>query len=265
MHMKLIRKAAAILLVVASLGRAAHAQSVSASLAELRSNDYAIRKAGFYKIFNAANATTPLNSGFHLRAERTAAYARENPAVGTALITLLEREARPDPTKGMLSEDSYFGDLIGCVADLKDPRAVNGLLGAIATGGMAEGGLLALGPVAVPGLLRTLRHDRHEFYRATAASLLGRLAERGGQGIDTVSIKKDLIGGLADPSTFVRRDAAGALQAFSGADVRIAMQSLASKDTAVLIRSGKRVYPVRAAAMAWLRKADSVKKLSPPA
>jgi hypothetical protein len=264
-NMNLIRTgtASVLLVVLGSSGRAAHAQSLSASLTELTSKTYDTRKKGFYAIFRLANASTPPNAGFHLQAERTAAYAHENPAVATALIALLEREVQPDPAKGMLSEDSYFGDLIGCVADLEDSRAVNGLLGAISSGGMAEGGLLALGPVAVPGLLQTLHQDRHEFARAAAASILGRLVERGGVGNDTASIKTGLIAGLGDPSMYVRRDAADALRSFRGAELRGVMQSLASKDSAVTMRAGKRVYPVRAAAIEWLRK-DSLKKPPPP-
>src|SRR5207249_4686931 len=106
-------------------------------------------------------------------------YARKNPSVATALIALLERENRPDPSKENLSEDTYYGDLIGCVAALKGPRAVNALLGAINTGGMAEDGLMALGSVAVPGLLETLHSkSKHETSLSTAANVLGNLALR---------------------------------------------------------------------------------------
>jgi hypothetical protein len=264
--MSLLRSpASAILLALVTSACPIDAQSLGSSLTKLQSSSYEIRKAGFYEVFNLANASTPSNAGFRLRAERTASYARANPAVATALIALLEREVRPDPAKGMLSEDSYFGDLIGCVADLEDPRAVNGLLGAISTGGMAGGGLVALGPVAVPGLLRTLGTDGHEFARQSAADVLGLLVERGTVANDTASIRAGLIGALSDPSMYVRGDVVVALRSFSGTELRTVMQSIASRDTAVRLRSGKREYPVRATAIAWLRRDSSLKKTRPPA
>src|SRR5207244_6893790 len=112
------------------------AQTPNAAIADFRSDTYARRAAGFYKILTIANKDQQPTGSLRPRAQALADYARKNPSVATALIALLERENRPDPSKENLSEDTYYGDLIGCVAALKGPRAVNALLGAINTGGM---------------------------------------------------------------------------------------------------------------------------------
>jgi hypothetical protein len=80
--------------------------------------------------------------------------------IKAALVELLEKEnaliqdQHTDflATGKTLSHEymNYYGDLIAAVAALKDPRATNGLLGAIATGNLATRGLAALGIDALP-------------------------------------------------------------------------------------------------------------------
>jgi hypothetical protein len=265
--MKLIKRAAmcvtVILLAVAT--SRGEAQSLNSALADLRSNSYDIRSAGFSKIMRLANKGIDSSGSFQAEMRNLVAYAHKNPSVGPALIALLERENRPDPAKNNLTEDSYYGDLIGAVAALKDPRAVNALLGAIDTGGMAEGGLSALGRAAVPGLIGILGSTgRHELARAAAAGVLGRLARRPDVMRDSSTIEAALVRSLSDKSRYVRSNAIAALGAYPNPTVRHAIESIALRDTAVSDRSGMRTYPVRAAALSWLHRDDSLKLIRRP-
>jgi HEAT repeat protein len=265
--MKLIKSAAVSVTVIllslpASRGQA---QSLNTALVDLRSNSYEIRSAGFSKIMRLANKGIDSSGSFRAEMRNLVAYAHRNPSVAPALIALLERENRPDPAKDNLTEDSYYGDLIGAVAELKDPRAVKALLGAITSGGMAEGGLAALGSAAVPGLLEALGStDRPELARAAAAGVLGRVARRSDAVRDSSAIESALLHALSDKSRFVRSNAIAALGAYPSPIARHAIESIALSDTAVSDRSGMRVYPVRAAALSWLHRDDSLKLIRRP-
>jgi HEAT repeat protein len=249
---------AAAVIVLAIPGNSVRAQSLSATLSQLNSNEYETRRAGFYRIRSLANADNPTKAGSGSRAPSIVRYASIHPEVASALITLLERENLPDPAKDSLTEDAYYGDLIGSVAALKDPRAVNALLGAVQTGRLATNGLASLGQAAVPGLLAKLRSQDHEMQREAAARTLGTIAARPEVSApDGAAIKAGLLNALSDPSMYVRWSAVDALAPFSGPDVRRAMERIATTDPAA--RAGGRAYPVRAAALAWVRHDDSVK------
>ncbi len=235
-------------------------QALSAALSQLQSGDYYVRKEGFYQILHAANVGAPSNPSLRPRCERLATYTIEHPETRVALIAVLERENMPDTAKGMLSEDPYYGDLIGCVAAFKDPRAANALIGAVETGWMAMDGLVALGQDAVPPLLAKLHSRDWEMARSSAASVLGLIAARSRQmPVDTTAIEAGLIKALSDQSMYVRLSSVEALSQFSNQRVRSAITSLAHTDPAVTIRRGKRTYPVRAAAIKWVRHDDSLR------
>jgi len=55
-----------------------------------------------------------------------------------------------------------------------------------------------------------------------------------------------------------------ALTNFSGPDIRAKMMTVARSDPANRDNTGKRVYPVRAAALAWIARDDSLKRRSTP-
>jgi hypothetical protein len=266
--MNIIRSAlrsAAPLLALAIHTTGLAAQSLSESIGKTSSGDYATRRAGFYRIGHLARADSSTGSSAQA-GQRFQGYVGQHPEVASALISLLERENLPDPTKQAMSEDPYYADLIGVVAGLRDPRAANALLGAIHTGKLATEGLSALGQMAVPGLLATLRsQEKHFFARAAAAVVLGTITRQGrGSAADSAATRSGLLGALSDTSMYVRRDAVEALTHFSGADIRRRVSDLAAMDPASRLRSGKRVYPVRAAALAWISHDDSVRTRPAP-
>lgn len=236
----------------------ATAQDLGSALARLKRSEFTIRRDGFSELARIANVEPSLQS-VPKGGRRFVAYLRNNPAVATAVIELLERENLPDPAKDQLSEDSYVGNLIGIVAALSDPRAVSGLAGSIATGAMATEGLIALGPAAVPAVLDVLRaQDKHFFKRSAAAGVLGAIVAKQ-VGADTIAIRAGLVSALADTSMYVRRDVARALVHFRGNDIRGTMLVLATGDPAHRDRAGRQEYPVRLAALRWLAHDDSVR------
>jgi HEAT repeat protein len=251
---------AAAVIVLAIPGNSVRAQSLSATLSQLNSNEYETRRAGFYRIRSLANADNLTKAGSGSRAPSIVRYASIHPEVASALITLLERENLPDPAKESLTEDAYYGDLIGSVAALKDPRAVNALLGAVQTGRLATNGLASLGQAAVPGLLAKLHSQDHYFQRSAAVETLGSMLDRRALALNREMIRLGLLRALSDPNPYVRSSVVRVLVHFSDPDVRHAMERLASRDTtAVTTKAGTRVYPIRSAALGWLRHDDSVK------
>jgi hypothetical protein len=184
-----------------------------------------------------------------------------------ALIRALEKENGViyNPVVGSLSETEteYFANLIGCVASLHDPLALPGLIGAIDTGGGAGNGIIALGDAAVPRVVQVLRTKTESVGRRHAAvRLLGRLASRPrAQPLSQASlatIRAALLGTLRDEDYYIRAVAVRSLTRFQDAEVRNAVEALAASDTATRVESGKKVYPVRAAAQDWLKQ-DSLK------
>jgi HEAT repeat protein len=184
-----------------------------------------------------------------------------------ALIKALEKENEViySAAVGSLSETEteYFANLIGCVAALRDPLALPGLIGAIDTGGGAVDGIIALGDAAVPRVVQVLRAKTESVGRRHAAvRILGRLASRPrAQPLSQASlamIRATLLATLRDEDYYMRAVAVRSLTRFPDAEVRNAVEALAKSDTATRVESGKRVYPVRAAALDWL-KHDSLK------
>ena len=232
------------------------AQSVTANVARL----------------NAARSDTAKERAFlsllsHARAQRVPVCAPEaQHSVRTVLISLLEREnALIHNGKGAVSESEmeFYANLIGCVASMKDARALAGLVGALETGWGAINGLVALGDAAVPAVLVSLKDSTRPLKRHAAAHAAGRLA-RGSDGsaihqTHRTSLREALARRLQDRESFVRLAAVKALGVFAGDDLRHQMQEIASSDPAVRTSSSGRTYPVREAAREWL-KIDSARK-----
>jgi HEAT repeat protein len=251
-----------LIVALAAFAVPACAQDATNYLAQFRSSDYTKRAAAFYSVLSLANQGYPANENLGPRCARLASYSKANPAVATALVGLLERETERDPAKDALPEDAYLGDLIGCVAELGDPRAANGLVAVVNTGNMAEEGLVSLGQAAVLPLLGALASpQRHSTIRSGAARVLGDIAGQRKPGIDTLAIERGLVTALSDPSLYVREYVIGALGAFHGADVRRAVEPLLTSDKGSVVLKGQRQFPVRAAAASWLRVDDSLKAI----
>jgi hypothetical protein len=232
----------------------AHGQSTRASVARLQSASHADRRAAFDSLLSSANAGRTSRSYRDTMANLAALAARQ-PEVGRGLIGLLEYE-NAHPTE-QESEDPYTGDLIAAVALLKDPSALNALMGAINTGHMATHGLAVLGDTAVPPLLRATAGPAS----LTRLSGLGALSDmvtmfpqpalsQDNRG----RIRTVLVNALHDPDRFVRETALEGLPAFHDPEVRAAITDVAQRDTFAVHDRGVVRYPVREAAVAALRK-----------
>lgn len=164
--------------------------------------------------------------------------------------------------------EDYFPDLIGCVAALHDARAVGALIRAIETGGGATNGLVALGNAAVPAVARTLAAATSSASRLSAAQTLGSMSMRRRElsltDASVAAIRTGLLSALKDSSVWVRQGAVTGLAQFTDTEVRGAMQTLATSDSGVMTRNGKRVFPVREGASAWLVRDSVSRGLRPP-
>src|SRR5207237_8146257 len=117
----------------------------------------------------------------------------------------------------------YYADIIGVVSELKDPRAVNALVGAIGTGDMATRGLAALGDAAAPSVIETarsasagLRHSAMHALSEVANPQLGTTLTPG----TAARVRRALLASLSDSSHWARMTAADGLVAFPDPEVR---------------------------------------------
>jgi hypothetical protein len=98
-----------------------------------------------------------------LEQARALGPARTEPALRAALIEALAREARAHAQRyhadrrgeplPPLADPEFIARVSRVVADLRDPRAIPALVGALGTGSVPVEGLLAFGEGAVPALL----------------------------------------------------------------------------------------------------------------
>jgi HEAT repeat protein len=141
-------------------------QELTRTLAELARQSWETRRDAFYRLLGFESARNWDGRTYLIPKERAALF-RTHPNceddVKLALIRLLSTEnakveARAEVVrKGgePLSEDyfDYYGDVIGAVSGLDDPRALNALVGAMGTGGMDANGLARLGEPALDALI----------------------------------------------------------------------------------------------------------------
>jgi hypothetical protein len=255
-HARLVA-AGALLLLTAHL---IQAQSIAAELARMQSDVDSIRITALERLSAVARSKGVAVCSPQARAE-----------IRQGLIAALVKEEgivfRAQP--GSLSEaeaDDYFGDLVGCVAALRDPEAVPALVSAIDTGRGATNGLMILGDTVVSAILRVLQTSTSRTTsRRAAAALLGRmLAPSAPTRLSVASVARvriALLGELGGADPFTRSSAISSLQQFSDSDVRRAIESAAVSDTGIQIGT-ERKYLVRNAARVWLQQ-DSLRSRRP--
>jgi hypothetical protein len=174
----------------------------------------------------------------------------------------LEIQKRNDHFDETFSE--YYADLISAVSNLRDPRALKGLLGAIDTGGMARRGLADLGPVAVDAVIEK-SHDANIRIRSCAISVLGEFLER----LEAVQANPEaaakahraIKAALDDPDSIVRSSAAGSLATLRDEpDAKARLEAVASSDPGASWwrTEGRPEFPARdsAAAILALKEED---------
>jgi hypothetical protein len=236
-------------------------------LQKLASTTPSERMNAFNSLFAKSNYGS--ETGF-MASAATARLLKEDPAhseqIKIALVKALERE--DEIVNGSKKTDSgldesyltYYADLIGAVGSLRDARALNALLGAIATGGMATNGLANLGAPAVEPVIAKL-HEPDIDVRQGAVRTLGKLAQRQelvrSNSDEVKRIHDAILSALGDPSPFVRMAAVDSAAAL-GDDPQIhqKLKSLSltdsyspspSKNTDASER-GMRPFPIRVAA-----------------
>jgi len=233
----------AILLLVCGLGRTGIAQlpqpapSVPAILARFNAPAWQERERAFRELLALSNATDgstwPVPAKMPDLIKRFPARAEE---MTLALIKLLENEtAARAMTSGTEQRSEYQADLIGAVASLRDPRALQALMANLETGGIAMRGVAALGPPALDLLANELRSGTNSA-RQAAALTLGRMIDpddKNSQTLDTPTrarIKDALLFATHDEYFWVRIAAIDGLANSPGDDVTAALRRLAEED-----------------------------------
>lgn len=216
-------------------------QTLADPLAGLESAQSRVRIEAFYRLFDP-----PLSFAVNAR-EGTLTLLRNHPEdredIVRALVGLLSRENSliNDSPSGSLPESygEYHASLIWSVATLRDGRATDALLGAITTGALASGGLVAIGVPAIPATLRAVESPDAQV-RADAVMVLGEMVskrdELGLDGTNADMIRSVVLRAVGDQENAVRVAAVLSLGAFSDAGVRSAIQRSAIVDSSEQVR-----------------------------
>lgn len=178
---------------------------------------------------------------------------------GTYRLEIQKRNAHFDE-----AFSDYYADLISAVSNLRDPRALKGLLGAIDTGGMARRGLADLGPVAIDAVIGK-SHDANIRIRSCAIGVLGEFLER----LEDIRANPEaaakahraIIAALDDPDSIVRTSATGSLATIrDDPGTKARLEAIASSDPGASWwrNEGKPEFPARdsAAAILALKEED---------
>ena len=207
----------------AEAARVNRAHKLSAIFARMEAPDRPRREAAFEDLLKFLPANDNVESDGHPSASFLTQNTDEANLVRGALIRLLITENNPrrvqpsglaKPTTETQesdanaegSEDEYYPELIGIVADFDDERAIPALVGAIATGGMAERGLLKYGEKALGPVLNQL-NSPDPLMRSEALSMSVTLLLRQNDAPSHAKILA-LIGSALQDQEFVSRMAA---------------------------------------------------------
>jgi hypothetical protein len=163
MTLRLVRSVVWLIVLMGSSGvYSAKGQSLQTLLTELQSTDASVREQAFYAL-------------------RSFGYASAD-QVKAAVIGLLTLETGyvqdQAAAASQLTEDyvTYYGDLVGAVASLKDARSVTALLGVVDTGNMAASALAGFGRGALDPVIGALSSVQPTT-RAGAVLVLSKMLE----------------------------------------------------------------------------------------
>ncbi len=126
----------------------------------LTSADLKIREDTFYALIMPARRIANTTSSAVAMRYLLRTHPDEAEQLKAAMISALELANGyvRDLEKKNAHSDEYFSDyradLVWVVASLRDPRALEGLLAVIDTGGLAVNGLADLGPIAVDAVIK---------------------------------------------------------------------------------------------------------------
>ncbi len=254
---------------VISVGQDSPRPSLSAEFKDLRrdmkSEEWKARRDSFYRMIRlgspgAENTTYLFASALQKLIERNPG---ESDAIKMSLIELLQKEnavvkacTPRDPNCGE-EYSNYYGDVIGAVGGLKDPRAIPALIGAMNTGGMAVQGLAEFGRAALGPVLSVFQdHKQDEQLRMGAVSALGTMilppySKKLTDPESRLKIKQALLQAATDESFGVRLSAVSILGALADPDAIPILERLAREDPVILPGKpddggdGGKFYPLR--------------------
>lgn len=239
---------------------------IAIDLASLQDPAWQNRRAAFYDLI--INSYSGPNNGTYIVPIATAALLAANPAlvdsIRLAFIALLSTENMlANSTSVQVPEEytNYYADVIGAVASLQDPRAVDALLGAIDTGDLATQGLAKLGTAAFGKTVALFSSSSDESLRDSAIIVLSEMVDSlppspndGGMRTAILAVLKRA---LRDPSPGPRTAALEGLTKIPVDDASVRMVSdLAATDPYEASQAGGNagVFPVREAAQRALRQ-----------
>lgn len=185
----------------------------------------------------------------------------------SGLIQLLVTEShRQDPVaESDLDEYSnYFGDLIGAVSDLKDPRAIPALLGVANSGGMATRGLAYFGKAALDAVLEQVKGPNVALASGALFVIRDMLEYRTAIDPDSsTKIANALRASLSSPEWRIRLSSIDVIEYFDNRTEFVPiLADMAANDPFEFQGQGSAGYPVRSAAQSLLAK---IGKHEPPA
>jgi hypothetical protein len=250
-------------------------KSVAEAISHFDATDWETRAHAFYDLFalglpgGLRGRTTLIPSVLSSLFEEGAGRREQ---ISTALITLLRQEyAISHGPTNPASEPygDYLGDVVAAVAALRDPRALNGLLGYIETGDIATRGLAALGRDSLDSVLQIVNSEDRGLGSETvrkmgATRVLSEMLDRDIVQINDAAsrgkIKSGLLRASQDKQSWVRLIAVEGLARIPDPDVIVALSSLRDRDPYTrLDPSGRLVFPIREAASKALGTRATVK------
>lgn len=233
-------------------------------LRALTSRDPTARHDGVYELLAIGrwNGNAPRGLSRVLRT-----YRGQADIIKAALINALESQTAyvmDVKRSGRLlseSDSEVWANLVWMVGSLRDPNALNALLGVIETGGMATGGLADLGAVAVDAVLARC-HDPSPATRIGAVQVLGgfltRLSEVRANPEAAARARVAIIGATGDTDPWVRAIATESLLPLRDEpDVRTRLEEIARGDSqSRQSNNGEVRFPVREAAARVLKTSE---------
>jgi len=178
----------------------------------------------------------------------------ENEMVAAGNVRLLRRVTAGLPPEEGLTEaySEYYASVIGAVARLDDPRSAPALAGAISTGWMAVGSLIAFGTVAVDPVARRIT-EADPVVRSSVANVLSEMLARSDEiandAASRSTIKKVLTTAARDSDYHVRKRSIAGLVRLGDRESIAIVEDLARNDPFVSTEAGRNgTRPVREAA-----------------
>lgn len=236
---------------------------VSHILALLKNEDLSTREEAFADTMSLISEERVGVSKTDVFSAFSARHPDQAARVKLGLIQLLQREdgvfVKGKPATLEEEDGEYYAELIDIVASFDDQRAIAPLVGAMTTGGMAQGGLLKYGDKALGPVMEQLNNP-DGLVRATALDITTALLAKHNDSASRGRVRDLIRSFLKDPDLVVRGDAVRQISCLDDRqDFVPVLEQFAKTDRDKLPGKaldggdGDEFYPVRADARAVLR------------